>query len=140
MEDESLRPRVGVGVMIMKEDKVLLGKRKNAAGEGEYAFPGGNLEHDESIVGCAERETLEETGLRIAGTRFLRLVNLKGYAKHYVCVIMAAEWVAGEPQVMEAEKCEGWAWHPLDALPTPLFATVAGSVEALKTGRNFFDA
>ncbi len=34
MEKEN-RPKVGVGVLIMKEGKVLMGKRRNAHGEGD---------------------------------------------------------------------------------------------------------
>ena len=34
---ENQRPRVGIGIMIMRDDKVLLGKRKGSHGEGEYA-------------------------------------------------------------------------------------------------------
>jgi 8-oxo-dGTP diphosphatase len=135
------RPKVGLGVMIFKDGKILLGKRMNAHGEGEYAFPGGHLEHLESIVGCAERETMEETGVTIGNVRFLRLLNLKTYApRHYVHLTMAADWVSGEPQVLEPEKCEGWDWYALDAMPSPLFATVKEDLEALKFGRNFYDA
>lgn len=141
MEDEALQPKVGIGVMILKDGKILLGKRKNAHGEGEYAFPGGHLEHLESIVACAKRETAEETGIEIANVRFLRLLNLTAYApKHYVHLTMLADWTAGEPRVLEPEKCEGWAWHDPERLPEPVFATVAGDVEAMRTGRNFFDA
>jgi 8-oxo-dGTP diphosphatase len=135
------RPKVGVGVMVVKDGRILLGRRRNAHGEGEYAFPGGHLEHLESIVGCAERETREETGLEISDVRFLRLLNLKDYApKHYVHVSMIADWSSGAPKVMEPEKCEGWAWYAPDTLPSPLFATVAGDIEAWKTGRAFYDA
>jgi len=55
-------PRIGIGVMIFKERKVLFGKRKSSHGEGEYAFPGGHLDYMERIEDCAKRETFEETG------------------------------------------------------------------------------
>ena len=41
---EPIQPTVGVGVMILKNGCVLLGKRKGAHGEGEYAIPGGHPE------------------------------------------------------------------------------------------------
>ena len=40
---EHNKPKVGVGVMVFKDGKILLGKRKGAHGEGEQAFPGGLL-------------------------------------------------------------------------------------------------
>jgi 8-oxo-dGTP diphosphatase len=43
------RPLIGVAVIVIKEDEVLLGKRKNSHGSGTWAFPGGHLEFKESI-------------------------------------------------------------------------------------------
>lgn len=42
MENKN-RPKVGLGVFIMKDGKVLLGKRKNAHGDDDWCFPGGHL-------------------------------------------------------------------------------------------------
>jgi len=42
MEQEN-RPKVGVGIMIIKNGKVLLGKRKGSHGAGQYAWPGVTL-------------------------------------------------------------------------------------------------
>lgn len=137
---EDFRPKVGVGVMILRNGKVLLGKRKGAHGAGEYAFPGGHLEHLESIEGCARREVLEETGMEIAEVRFLRLSNLTTYApKHYVDIGLITDWKAGEPEIKEPDKIEGWSWYDLDSLPAPLFSTIPSYIEAYRTGRNFWD-
>lgn len=126
--------------MIFKGGKVLLHKRKNAHGAGEYAWPGGHLEFGESFEDCAKRETMEEAGIKIKNVRFLRLMNLKGYGKHYADIGLIADWESGEPKVMEPEKCEGWAWYDIDNLPKPLFATLPSYIEAYKTGKNYFDA
>ena len=60
MEEE--KPGVCVAILILKGDKVLLGRRKNSRGEGLYAFPGGNLGFKESYQDCASREVREECG------------------------------------------------------------------------------
>jgi 8-oxo-dGTP diphosphatase len=138
---EKERPKVGVGVMILKDGKVLIGKRKAELGNGEWAWPGGHLEHLESIEACARREAREETGVEIQNVRFLRLVNMTQYApKHYVDIGLIADWKSGEPQVMEPDKVETWEWRALDDLPEPLFAAEPYYLEALKTGQNFFDS
>ena len=59
------RPKVGIGVLVLKNGKVLMAKRKGAHGNGEFAFPGGHLEFWESIVGCVKRECREEAGIGI---------------------------------------------------------------------------
>lgn len=139
MELENQLPKVGVGVMIRKDGKVLMGKRKGKHGSGEYAWPGGHLEFMESISDCVKREVKEETGLEVKNIQFLRLLNMKKYDKHYVDIAMICDWKSGEPQLLEPEKCEGWAWYNLDNLPEPLFAPVQTYFEALKTGQDFFD-
>jgi len=75
--------KVGMGVMILKDGKVLMQKRKNHHGDGEYAFPGGHLEFGEGFVDCVKRETMEEAGIKIKNIKFLYLANLTKYAgKH----------------------------------------------------------
>ncbi len=139
--EQNQRPRVGIGVMILKDGKVLLGKRKGSHGEGEYAFPGGHLEYMEGFVECARRETREECGIEIDTIRFQLLANVKEYTpKHYVHIGIVAEWKSGEPKVLEPEKVESWGWYALDELPKPLFATIPNHIEAYTSGRNFWDA
>ena len=97
---ENNYPKVGVGVMVMKEGKVLLHKRKGLHGDGEYAWPGGHLEYMESFENCVKREVIEEAGIEIQNVRFLRLMNLKKYApKHYVDIGLICEWKSGEPKL-----------------------------------------
>jgi len=136
--DQELRPRVGIGVLVFKDGKVLLGKRKSSHGDGEYAGTGGHLEHMESIESCAKRETLEEAGIEIENVKFLCLINFKKYApKHYVDIGVIADWKAGELKNMEPEKREGWDWYDINNLPQPQFASLPTYIEAIKTGKNF---
>jgi 8-oxo-dGTP diphosphatase len=135
------RPLVGIAVLVMKEGKLLLCRRKSSHGENEYASPGGHLEHMESFAACAAREVMEETGMEIGPIRFLRVLNTMQYApKHYIDVAFAAEWKSGEPEVREPDKVEGWAWYDLAALPSPLFGTVPTAIEALRGERVCWDA
>jgi 8-oxo-dGTP diphosphatase len=140
MPDQEQKPRVGVGVMVFRNEKLLLGKRKGSHGAGQFATPGGHLEYMESFEACAKREVKEETGMEITDIKFLCLVNLKEYApKHYVHIALTAQWVEGEPKVLEPEKCEGWDWYDLGNLPKPLFGTYSQQLEALETRKVFFD-
>jgi 8-oxo-dGTP diphosphatase len=138
--DSAQRPRVGVGVTIFKDRKVLLGKRKGSHGEGEFAFPGGHLEYMESFADCVRREVREECGIEIENIRFQFLANVVKYApKHYVHIGLIADWKSGEPQVLEPDRCESWEWYELDNLPHPLFAMCKLAVQCNKTGKIYFD-
>lgn len=135
------RPKVGIGIMIFKEGKVLLGKRRGSHGAGEFGFPGGHMEHGESFAGCARRETEEESGLAIENIRFQVLANITAYPPHhYVYVGVAADWKKGKPEVREPEKCESWGWYDLTALPEPLFLPCALTIESWKTGEHYLDS
>jgi len=137
---EEQKPKVGVGILIFKNGKILLGKRKGSHGEGEYAFPGGHLEYMESFEDCAKREIAEECGIEVENIRFEFLANLVKYApKHYVHIGLMADWKSGEPKVLEPDKCESWAWYNIDNLPEPIFEAAKLSIEVYKTNNNYFD-
>ena len=127
--------------MVFKDGKVLLSRRKSALGRGEYSFPGGHLELMESFADCVRREVAEETGIAVANVRFLRVGNVKRYAPlHYVNIGFVADWESGEPQTLEPEKAEPWAWYDLDELPSPLFEPTEGMIEAYRKEEPFNDA
>ncbi len=115
-------PQVGVGVLIVKNNKVLLGKRKNAHGEGTWCPPGGHLEFGESFEDCARRETFEETGISIKNIRFITATNdIFSEEKHYITLCLIADYDGGEAIVKEPDKCESWQWFFWNNLPRPLF-------------------
>lgn len=133
-------PKVGIGVTIMKDGKFLLAKRKGSHGVGEYASPGGHLEHLESFEDCARRETREECGVEIENIRFHFLANVTHYApKHYVHIGLLADWKSGEPTVLEPEKAERWDWYDIDALPEPLMFMSTLVFDAIKNGKKYWN-
>ncbi len=119
------RPKVGVGVAVLKEGQVLLGKRKGAHGEGEWAFPGGHLEFGETLEECAKRELAEETELHaLSVEKGGWSSDLMNGDKHYVTLFATVRQFEGEPALLEPEKCGGWQWFSLNALPEPLFPPI----------------
>lgn len=120
----SEHPRVGLGVAIRRDGKILLHKRKGKHAGGVWAFPGGHLEMWESFRDCAIREVAEETGPEIKTTepKFWTAVNscYTDEGLHYVVVLMVCDWISGEAQIMEPDKCECWEWFGWDELPDPL--------------------
>ncbi len=124
-EDVNERPKVGIGVAIRKNGQILIGHRKGDHAGGEWSFPGGHLEYGEDPVDCALRETAEECGITISPP-WLGLVtnNVFSNGRHYITLIMIADWVAGTPQVLEPDKVINWQWCAWSALPAPLIAPI----------------
>ena len=117
------KPQVGVGVFIIKNKKILLGKRKNSHGEGTWSLPGGHLEFFETFQECAEREVKEETGLKIKDITFETITNdmFKKENKHYITIFVKSKHEEGEPKILEPDKCTEWKWFTWNELPEPLF-------------------
>ena len=93
MDEQLKKPRVGVGVMILKNSEVLLGKRhedpekadSELHGEGTWTMPGGKLEFQEGLEACARREVGEETGLVIKDLEIFSVSNDRVPDNHYYC-------------------------------------------------------
>lgn len=135
MQSDNRHTRVGMGILVMRAGRVLLGQRRGSHGAGCYAAPGGHLEFGESFAEAARREVREETGLEITRLRLLSVGNyLFDGTRHYVDVDFACEAPHGEPQLREPEKCAGWAWYDIDQLPEPLFIVTQRMIESLQSG------
>lgn len=126
--------------------QVLMGRRKNSHGEGQWSFPGGHLEYMESFQQAAERELAEEVGPQFIVTNWqtIAIFNMVSYApRHTINIIMASNHVSGEPVLMEPEKCSEWEWFNIDNIPFPRYANIEYIVEALKsfnsTGTKIYD-
>jgi len=121
--------RVGVGVMILKDNKVLLGKRhedpekadSELHGEGKWTLPGGKIDFEEKIEDCARREVLEETGLKINKIKLVSVTNDIAYDNHFVTIGFLCEDFFGNEKVMEPEEITKWKWFSLNELPKPIF-------------------
>ncbi len=132
--------KVGIGVMILKDNKVLIGKRKAKHGENTYSFPGGHLEYMERFEECIKREVREECGLEIINIKFLHVANVLMFTpKHYINICFSADWESGQPENLEPEKCEGWEWCDLESLPNPLFPQTALAIKSYTTGSCYYD-
>lgn len=57
-------PKITVDGIILKDEKILLIKRKNEPYKDNWALPGGFVEYGETVEKAVIREVLEETGLQ----------------------------------------------------------------------------
>lgn len=70
-----LRPVVGVGAVVCREDRVLLIKRGNPPRAGQWSLPGGGQEIGETVEEAIRREVLEEAGTALTRVELLDVVD-----------------------------------------------------------------
>lgn len=114
-------PRVGVGVILFRDDAVLLIRRGTPPRLGEWSLPGGGQELGETVEETARREILEETGLAIEGAlTFVEVVDAivrdeAGRVRfHYTLIDFACH--APEGVAVAGGDCAALAWVPLATL------------------------
>ena len=86
-------------VFLVRENEVLLGRRKSGVGKGKWVGIGGMIEKEESVEEAAVRETFEEIGVkpqvikRVATLNFyLPYAEDPDYWNQRVCVFIATGW------------------------------------------------
>lgn len=99
--------------------EVLLGRKKQGLGAGNFVGPGGKLEPGESAVDAAVREVFEETGVVVAASDLEPRGRLSYFFPHrepwsqessvFVCRVWRGEPVGSDE--LEPE------WFPLDRVP-----------------------
>ena len=126
-------------VVIAKENepKVLLIKRGNEPFKGQWAFPGGFMNMEETTEQCAVRELEEETGLKVT-----EIKQIGAYSKvdrdprgrtvtvAYLVVIDKAKAVKGGDDAAKAQ------WFPISSLPKLAF----DHEEIMKDAQRLFES
>ena len=109
------RPFAAVGVVVWKDDKILLIKRAKPPRAGQWGLIGGGLELGETHFECAAREALEETGVTIEPFGIITAINsisrdAEGKPEfHYSIIEVNARWVGGEAQALDSVEEVRWA-------------------------------
>ena len=112
---------VGAGIVIHKEGKILLQKRKD---NGCWASHGGIIEPGEEVESAAKRELYEETGLTANSLELLGIFSGQNFFYTYpngdkvafVIITYITDDFSGTLQTQEGET-EALKWFPLNKLP-----------------------
>ncbi len=105
-------------VVIVKDGKILLAKRKTNVGDGKWNLPGGFLEHGELPEEAAKRETREEVGVEVEIDGFLGFETFENPYFENTMMLDCQFYghiVSGTPQALE-ESSEV-RWFEFDKIP-----------------------
>lgn len=125
----------GVGAVLVRDGRVLVGLRRGGPSTGTWSFAGGKVEPGESAEETALRELEEETGLRAVRPQLLPFSTIDEVEPGTVFEtrFVLLRWNGGEAAEPEPHKCGDWrwvAWEELEELPGPLFAPIASLVRS----------
>ncbi|KKL61427.1 hypothetical protein LCGC14_2195430, partial [marine sediment metagenome] len=97
-----IRPHIGVGVLLIRDNHLLLVKRKFDPDAGFWSIPGGHVDLGEEIEVAAEREALEETGFKVKASKLAGIIDKIMYDNagkiefHYVLINYFVEQIDGK--------------------------------------------
>ena len=136
---------VGFGVMILKEGKILLGKRHEDPNKADSVFraanvwtmPGGKLDYGEGFLDGAKREVKEETGLNVE-IEDLEVIcvneDMNEHA-HFVTIGLIAKKFSGEAQVLEPDEITEWKFFDMNELPENIYFPSEKVLKNYKAGK-----
>lgn len=102
MNDYPNRPLIGVGVIVLKDESVLLVRRGKPPEEGRWSLPGGRQRLGEPVRETARREVREEAGVEVDALALLDVVDslhrddAGGVEYHYTLIDFVAAWRSGD--------------------------------------------
>ena len=97
------RPISATIAVVIRANQVLLVRRANPPDAGRWGFPGGKIDHGETLFEAATRELAEETGVSAEPLRVFTAVDaFDHYAtgdlrRHFILIAVLFRWTAGEP-------------------------------------------
>jgi len=112
MNQQQIRPLVGVATVVTKEGKILIGK-DSKKGSDIYGVPGGHWENGETLKECSIREVKEESGVLCDNIELISVYDFfrKDKNKSYVTIGMKADYVYGKLDDLIEEGRTDWNWH-----------------------------
>lgn len=110
---------VDVNVLLVRNESVLLGRRRNTGFEdGSLHLPAGHLEGGESLLTALLREAWEELGIEIDpdNPRLVHVMHHSAQGGRLSFFFEVTAW-RGEIWNREPHKCKSLEWYPLTELP-----------------------
>ncbi len=112
--------KVAAGVLVIRDEEVLLVRRRMNPRQGMWTFPAGFVDFDEHPAEAAARECREETGLEVEITGLLDVVARREHERGAdIVIVYRAQLVGGEPRA--DDDADRVAFFALDELPPLAF-------------------
>ena len=124
-------PEVDVDILIVKDNKLLLGlltDKWKYDGKKVYGVPGREIKKGETIGQAVKRNIKEEFGCTVTNYKIF-CVNSNYYNGHFIGIGVTAE-IDGEPKVLMKKDWEKWEWFDKNKIPPNLFPPTKNLIES----------
>ncbi len=128
-------PKVAAAVLIEAGERVLLVRRVNPPYRGKWTLPAGFVNAGEDPARAAERECLEETGLRVRVTDILDIIAGREHPRGADFIIVYRAKVQGG-HLVAGDDADQARFFPLNALPDLAFTATARVLAAISSHRS----
>ena len=125
-------PNVNIDVLIIKENKILLGlmtKKWSYEGKQVYGVPGRDIYFGERIGETLKRNIKEEFDCNVTKYKIISVNANYALGNHYIGIGIVAE-INGDPKILLPEDWEKWEWFEKDKIPTNLFPATKNLIES----------
>lgn len=139
-QQERFKITPAVYLVLEKNEQILFSRRFNTGFEdGNYSFPAGHLEGNETAREAMVREAKEEIGITIDPSK-LKMVHLMhrhcGDHERLDMFFTVEKW-EGEIKNTEPHKCDDLSWFSKDDLPRNVIPYIGQFIDCYNQGVNY---
>lgn len=134
MAKERFKLIASVYLVLIRDNKILLSRRYNTGYfDGNYSFPAGHLDGNETLKQGMVREAKEEIGVDLEpnNLELIHVMNRKIPNDERLDFFFSAKKWLGEPKIMETDKCDDLSWFELNNLPKNIIPYIRQAIDCL---------
>ncbi len=145
MSYDTAQPYIASYVIFRKDNKIAFVLRENTDWmSGYYGLPSGKVEKGEAFSAAAIRESKEEVGVTVDPTSLQHVLTVhrnepSSKAAEWLDIYFEAKKWDGELYNAEPHVHSELTWLDLSNLPENVIPSVRASLEALQSGKNYFE-
>lgn len=141
---ENQKAIIGTHLLLVRDNSVLLMKKKGGQLDGLHTFISGHVEKGESVIDALIREAKEEADidlkhedLKISVVVQRTNAPYKGDIADIIDFFILCENYSGEIKNNEPEKCDEIKFYKFDSLPDTIAKFVGVALKAYFSGESF---
>jgi len=138
MAKERFKIIPSVYLILIKDKRIFLSRRYNTGfHDGEYSFPAGHLDGDETFRKALVREIKEEVGIKLnlKDLKLVHVIDRKEPKEERVDFFFTTKKWKGEPKIMEPNKCDDLRWFSLSNLPDNVIPYIRQAINCVLTNK-----